>query len=138
MKKTLVYIGILLVIVACSTQKKVTERNHATIEVATEDSLEYELETFDSKFETWYMLHDSPSQYRSQSYYEGWNRQYVSAWNANPTDLRKSSFFEPIVGYDPTIDYGFELNHKLFYYFQYVEKVLKITIMTGGPHAGNF
>lgn len=138
MKKKLVYIGILLIIVACSTQKKVTERNHATIEVAAEDSLEYELETFDPKFETWYLLHNSPANYHSQSYYEGWNRQYVSAWNANALDFRKSSFFEPIVGYDPTIDYGFELNHKLFYYFQYVEKVLKITIMTGGPHAGNF
>ena len=48
-------------------------------------------------------------------------------------DPRKSSFFEPIIGYDPTVDYGFELNHKLFYYFQYVENVLKIQIMPGGP-----
>jgi len=31
-----------------------------------------------------------------------------------------------------------ELNHKLFYYFQYVEHVLKIQIMSGGPHAAQF
>jgi hypothetical protein len=138
MKKILFWIGVLLVTVACSTQKNAIENKNITVEVATEDSLEYELETFDLKFETWYLLHDSPSQYRSQAYYEGWNRQYVSAWNANGMDPPKSSFFETIVGYDPSVDYGFELNHKLFYYFQYVEKVLKIQIMEGGPHAVPF
>jgi hypothetical protein len=121
MKKLIFWIGVIMVVVACSTHKKVVEIKNKTVEVATEDSLEYELETFDPKFETWYLLHDNPSQCRSQSYYEGWNKQYVSAWNANAMDQRKSSFFETIVGYDPTVDYGFELNHRLFYYFQYVE-----------------
>ncbi|HZL12207.1 MAG TPA: DUF6146 family protein [Prolixibacteraceae bacterium] len=135
MKKIIVWIGIILFVAACSSQKKAVETKHKTIEVATEDSLEYQLETFDQGFESWYLLHDNPSQYHSQSYYEGWNRQYVSAWNANAMDSRKASFFEPIVGYDPTVDYGFELNHQLFYYFLYVENVLKIRIMSGGPKA---
>jgi len=138
MKNIIFWIGFLLFVAACSTQKRVVEIKNKAIEPATEDSLEYDLETFDSKFETWYILHNSPSQYRSQSYYEGWNRQYVSTWNSNAMDSRRNSFFEPIVGYDPTVDYGFELNHKLFYYFQYVENVLKIQIMTGGPKAVRF
>lgn len=138
MKKTVFWIGILGIVVACSTTKKAVEIKNNPVEVAPDDSLEYELETFDTKFETWYMLHDSPALYHSQSYYEGWNRQYVSAWNTNAMNARKSSFFETIVGYDPTVDYGFELNHKLFYYFQYVEHVLKIQIMTGGPKAVHF
>jgi len=33
------------------------------------------------------------------------------------------------------VDYGIEINHELFYYFQYVEQVLKIQIMPGGPRA---
>ncbi len=133
--KQIVFISIaLLFILACSTQKGVVkiEENKEEI-VAVEDSLEYQLETFDAKFETWYSLHDNPSQYRSQQYYENWNRQYVNAWNYNSTQPGKRSFFEPIVGYEPNVDYGFELNHKLFYYFQYVERVLKIDIMPGGP-----
>lgn len=138
MKKTVFWIGILGIVVACSTPKKAVEIKNNPVEVAPDDSLEYELETFDTKFETWYMLHDSPALYHSQTYYEGWNRQYVSAWNTNAMNARKSSFFETIVGYDPTVDYGFELNHKLFYYFQYVEHVLKIQIMTGGPKAVHF
>jgi len=133
MKKLLFWMGIMVIVVACSTQKRITKTDARTIEVETDDSLEYELETFDSEFESWYLLHNGPAEYRSKSYYEYWNRQYVSAWNANAMQHDRKSFFEPIVGYDPTIDYGFELNHKLFYYFQYVENILKISIMPGGP-----
>jgi hypothetical protein len=135
--KQIIFINIaLLFVLACSTQKgivKIEENNEEM--VAVEDSLEYQLETFDAKFETWYALHDNPSQYRLQEYYENWNRQYVNAWNYNSTQPGKRSFFEPIVGYEPNVDYGFELNHKLFYYFQYVERVLKIEIMPGGPRS---
>jgi len=135
MKKIIFWIGLILVIVACSTQKKVVEKIDKPLEIATDDSLEYELQTFDTNFETWYVLHNTPAQTRSQTYYEGWNRRYVDSWNFNATDMQKGSFFEPIVGYDPTRDYGFELNHKLFYYFQHVENVLKIQIIAGGPKA---
>ena len=133
MNQKIFWLGIILFIAACSTQKglvTVKSNNEGSI---VEDSLEYELVTFDGKFETWYQMHNSPSMYRSQQYYENWNRQYVSAWNYNAMSGRRNSFFETIVGYESTVDYGFELNHELFYYFQYVEQVLKIQIMPGGP-----
>jgi len=137
MKKTMFWILALVFMAACSTQKAVVkvvkhEENKVAQDTAAQDSVEYELETFDPKFETWYALHNNPSMYHSLSYYENWNRQYVTAWDANAMDPRKSWFFETIIGYDPTVEYGFELNHKLFYYFQYVEHVLKIQIIPGG------
>ncbi len=119
--------------IACSTQRsglKVIENEELTVN----DSIEYELETFDGKFETWYQLHKLPSMYRSLEYYESWNQRYVIAWNTKAMHSG-SSFFEPIVGYDPTEDYGFDLNHELFYYFQYVEKVLGIPIMAVSPNS---
>lgn len=134
MKKVFVFLVILLIVLACSTPKGTVKVEKAEPAVAV-DSLEYGVETFDSKFETWYELHKTPATYRSQQYYESWNKQYVSAWNYKATSGSKNSFFEPIVGYDPTEDYGFDVNHKLFYYFQYVENVLKIEIMPGGPKA---
>jgi hypothetical protein len=134
MKRAIIWLGIIIFILSCSIQKRAAIIESNDIETLEQDSTEYELETFDPKFETWYQLHDSPALYRSQQYYESWNRQYVTVWNYNATDSRKSWFFEPIIGYDPTIDYGFELNHELFYYFQYVEHVLKIQIMSGGPN----
>lgn len=136
MKQILFWLGIILFIVACSTQKGVVKVKSIDEKSVVEDSLEYDLETFDGKFESWYLLHKSPAMYRSQQYYENWNHQYVSAWNYNAVGRRRSSFFEPIIGYEYNIDYGFELNHELFHYFQYVERVLKIQIMPGGPKAG--
>lgn len=135
MKQNLFWLGIIFLIAACSTQKGLVTVKSTIGESSVDDSLEYHLETFDGKFESWYQLHNSPSMYRSQQYYENWNRQYVSAWNFNAMSERKNSFFEPIVGYEYTVDYGFEINHELFYYFQYVEHVLKIQIMPGGPNA---
>jgi hypothetical protein len=137
MKKILSAIGILLVVFACSTQKKSITVNQSEQNATEQDSVEYGIETFDAKFETWYQLQNNPSQYRSQSYYESWNKQYVSAWN-NKALTSRNRFFEPIVGYNPSEDYGFELNHELFYYFQYVENVLKIKIMPQGPKAVQF
>lgn len=135
MKRLMFGIGVLILIAACSTQKGVVKVKTNVDDNAVVDSVEYELETFDSKFEAWYVMHKSPALYHSKSYYENWNRQYVVAWNIKSTNPWKNSFFEPIIGYDPTVDYGFDLNHKLFYYFQYVEHVLKIQIMSGGPKA---
>ncbi len=102
------------------------------------DSIEYGVETFDAKFESWYAMKNSPVNYRSLEYYENWNRQYVQAWNYKAHNGAKNSFFQPIVGYDPNEKYGFDLNHKLFHYFQYVENVLKIEIMPDGPRAVNY
>lgn len=134
MKQLIIVIGFLVIAAACSTQRGFVQVK-GNNELISEDSLSYELETFDLRFESWYLLQKSPALYRSQSYYESWNKIYVNAWNINSISARGNSFFEPIVGYDPTVDYGFELNHQLFYYFQYVEQVLKIKIMPGGPNA---
>jgi hypothetical protein len=127
---------LLLVLAACVSKKGSVKITSAEIENQEADSLEYELVTFDSRFEVWYEMKDSPALYRSLGYYENWNRQYVSAWNTNSLHPGNRIFYEPVIGYEPNVDYGLELNHRLFYYFQYVENVLKIPILAGrGPKA---
>ena len=135
MKRIILIIGVAVFVYACSTQHKAVRIDNIAAEITEEDSVEYELETFDGKFDSWYQMYKSPAMYRSQSYYESWNRQYVTAWNYNAMNSSKSWFFETIIGYEPNTDYGFELNHELFYYFQYVEYVLKTKIMSGGPRS---
>lgn len=121
--------------IACTSQRGLVDIKKNPDAEVPEDSVEYELIIFDVKFDTWYILQDSPARYRSNEYYESWNRRYVSEWNYKAMSPRRYDFFEPIIGYEPTVEYGFELNHKLFYYFQYVEKILKIPILNGGgPH----
>jgi len=131
-------VAVLFTIFACSGPKEAVKIEKNEVETAAKDTVEYELETFDQQFESWYKLHDSPSQYRSKEYYEGWNQRYVSAWNYNATNPRSGWQFETVIGYDPSVDYGLELNHKLFYYFQYVENVLGIPVLSGGPDVVNF
>lgn len=133
MKKTILFIILAVVIASCSAPKNAVKIETNGNEVVQEDSTEYELIVFDSGFESWYLLHNSPARYRSQEYYENWNHQYVNQWNYLSMHSRRRSFFEPIVGYEPGVDYGFELNHKLFYYFQYVERVLRIPILPNRP-----
>lgn len=128
MKKMFYLFIVVASLVACSGPKGMVK-----IEPPQEDSVEYELIVFDSEFETWYMLQNSSARYRSQEYYEGWNRQYVSEWNCLATQPRRRSFFGSIIEYESGVDYGFELNHKLFYYFQYVEHVLCIPILSNNP-----
>ncbi len=135
MKKILFWFTILLLAASCSSQKKLTkEKTKPVVEIAKKDSVEYKLETFDQRFESWYTMQNNRSQYRTQSYYEYWNRQYVAEWNIKAADPIRNPFFETIIGYDPNVNYGFKLNHKLFYYFQYVEHVLKIPILPNGTH----
>lgn len=132
MKNFLILIVIILFAIACSTQKNVVKDKSDDGKEIAADSVEYDMETFDAKFESWYLLRNNPSNYRSLEYYENWNREYVLVWN-NKARTTRDNFFESVVGYDPNEKYGFELNHKLFYYFQYVENVLKIKIMPAGP-----
>jgi hypothetical protein len=132
MKQLFILLAVLTSIWACSGPKGIVKVEKPD-EKTEADSMEYGVETFDSKFETWYTTYKSPAMYRSKEYYQNWNRKYVEAWNYKSTQQGKNSFFEPIVGYNPNEDYGFDANHKLFYYFQYVENVLKIEIMPGGP-----
>ncbi len=134
MKKVIPVLIAILFVVACSTQKAAKKTKRASNVQIENDSTEYAMETFDGKFDSWYEMQKSKATDRSQEYYEQWNQKYVAAWNAKAASGQYGSFFEPISGYEPNIDYGFELNHRLFYYFQYVENVLKIKIMDGGPH----
>ncbi len=133
MKQVLFFMAIIVFAVGCNTQKSAVSVQKNEEGESASDSIEYDVETFDQKFDTWYEYNKNPTKYRSQEYYESWNQQYVTAWNAKCARGGNNWHFEPVVGYDPNEDYGFELNHKLFYYFMYVENVLKIKIVPGGP-----
>jgi hypothetical protein len=123
---------IMLVIASCSGNRKLAKVDIKNQETEDTDSVEYELIIFDPGFESWFISHSKPTWYHSQTYYETWNKQYVISWNQKAINPRYARYFESTIDYDPFTDYGLELNHKLFYYFQYVEKVLKLEILPSG------
>lgn len=87
------------------------------------DDDEYEIQVFDSGFDRWFAIHAKPVSFYSPQYYEMMNRRYVIAWNEKVSThaFRRNSPFEAPINYDPTIDYGLEVNYTLFYYFKYIE-----------------
>jgi len=137
MKRIVILLTIVGLVYACSSQKGTVRENNSKDAENEQESVEYGVETFDAKFKNWYEYYQTPSKYRSQAYYENWNRQYVPVWNAKCANPPEGWRFEPVVGYNSNEDYGFELNHELFYYFMYVENVLNIEILPGGPKVKN-
>jgi hypothetical protein len=131
MMKTLGIAGFLLVMIwACSPQKQIVKIKPTT--VPAKDSTEYELIVLDPPFETWFVLNSGPTRDHSNEYYRSWNSQYVAEWNYHYNSGHKPRIFENYIDYDNTIDYGIELNRKLYYYFRYVEIVLKVPILQSG------
>jgi hypothetical protein len=101
-----------------------------------EEGEEYELIVIDPGFENWFLTTWNTAKDRSVGYYSHWNSQYVSAWNYKASHPQYSRFFDTMINYQPTIDYGIELERKLYYYFRWVDTRKGIPILDSpGPRA---
>ena len=89
------------------------------------DDEEYEVHILDTGFDRWFATNSKPINFYSPQYYQMMNRRYVMAWNEKVSThgFRRNSPFEAPINYDPTIDYGVEVDYKLYYYFKYIEDV---------------
>lgn len=123
---------LLLITAACAVKQPISIREADNQE---SDSVEYELIVFDSGFESWFLSRAKPVNWHEQSWYENWNRQYVQAWNYHNLGARHKELIDGYINYEPDVDYGPEINHKLFYYFMYVEHELGIPVIPDGPRS---
>ncbi|MFH6946329.1 DUF6146 family protein [Flavobacterium sp. FlaQc-50] len=132
--KNAVYILIILgTIIACSTTKANVEqpvtKNVAlsdTVRIAN-DSLEYEVIIIDNGFSTWLASRAFPRNYYSQSYLETKNRLYITEWNNRVLQPQRYSpnLYEMNINYNPTIDYGYEVNYLIYNYMIYFQNTYK-------------
>jgi hypothetical protein len=91
------------------------------------DSVEYELIIFDPAFDSWFFKNRRPIDFFEQSYLESWNSQLVPQWNGAIVSTRNRDCMPATyLDYRPEIDYGKELNYKLFYYFMYIQQSCRI------------
>lgn len=124
---SLLILGLLLA--SCGTQQQTTTQKKETTEAVEEavvianDSLEYEVIIIDPGF-TSYLATAKPMSYYSQPTLESKNRIYVNEWNMRARHpLRYNpNIFENEIDYRPDIDYGMEVNYKLYQYFQFAQK----------------
>ena len=127
MKNTLYFIVFSLFVISCgSSIKPVTNQTSDLPEGAVRianDSLEYEIIIIDVGFETYLNTIAKPANFYSQQFYETKNKYYVTQWNIRASNPLKynSSIYENIINYDFNIDYGLDVNYKLYNYFKFVE-----------------
>jgi hypothetical protein len=119
-------IGILaLMIWACSPLKNATKTS-ATLTQNGQDSTEYSIVIIDPGFDHWYLLNYSPAKDRTNDYYRTKNIVAVENWNYYYRTGKYSNVFDSEIDYRPEVDYGIEVNRKLFWYFDYVTQSYRI------------
>lgn len=126
---TLVFTLVLGTIISCSTSKKLPGATtdsksiaaNDTVRIAN-DSLEYEVIIIDPGFTGWLASRARPRGYYGQPYLENKNRLWVMEWNnrvLNPQ--RYGDMYSMAIDYQPTIDYGYEVNYLLYNYLVYFQ-----------------
>ncbi|GAB1403257.1 hypothetical protein MASR1M74_04350 [Lentimicrobium sp.] len=111
---------------------KSTQKSTATKEVETSvqiDSTDYDIVIMDNKFDRWYLTRFSPAQDRSNTYYQSMNNLAVSNWNHYYNTNRYNWVINNLISYNPSADYGIEVNRKLYWYFKFIEETYRIPLL---------
>tara|TARA_R110000868_G_scaffold104854_6_gene288913 strand:- start:3150 stop:3608 length:459 start_codon:yes stop_codon:yes gene_type:complete len=123
-----------LLFINCSTTKdslSITESEENTFKQVQEDTItissektEYEIIIIEPGFTTWLSSIAKPEGYYSQNFLENRNNIMVLEWNNRV--LQPSRFnpnlYELRIDYSKQIDYGYEVNYKLYNYFIYFQR----------------
>ncbi len=92
-----------------------------TVRIAN-DSLEYEILIIDPGFATFLNSKALPEGYYSLNYLENKNQYLVADYNQRvkqPYNYNRN-IYEQEINYSPSINYGYEVNYKLYNYFLYL------------------
>ncbi len=115
---------------ACSSSPKTNTIKQEEPVVIKNDSLEYEIIIMDPGFSTYLNTIALPSGYFSQVYLQNKNLYYVGIWN---TRVNRPTVFNPniygnIIEYEQHIDYGYDVNYKLFNYFEFAQRKYRMVL----------
>jgi len=118
---------LVMIIWSCNPQKhafsSASERKIIT------DSTEYRIIIIDNDFDTWFLTHATPARDYSNDYYRQWNQIGVSNWNDYFMHDRYHQVISDYINYNSTVDYGIEVNRKLYWYFKYVEEKYGVPVL---------
>ena len=137
-KRTAYYLiapmAMLLLLASCSAQKETIEvsneeqalfnsKGEEPVEIK-DDETEYEIIIIEPGFNAWLNSIAKPEGYYSQSFLENRNAIMVVTWNQRVLQPQRwnPNLYEMQINYDPSIDYGYEVNYKLYNYFIYFQR----------------
>lgn len=127
MKKILIPLFLLMLVWSCFPSHKISST--AITPTIKNDSTEYEIIVIDPGFEHWFLMNFSQTKDRSNEYYRSRNQVGVSNWNNYFTRNRYPGAIDSSIDYDYSVDYGIEVNRKLYWYFKYIEDAFKISLL---------
>lgn len=134
LKQLLLLISFGLLIYACgSSPIKNSKIEKEEPVVIANDSLEYQIIIIDLGFTSFLNSVALPEGYYSQSYLEVRNRVWVLEWNnrfRNPNQFNPN-IYENNIDYLSSVDYGYEVNYKLFNYFLFAQRKYKMNLGGG-------
>jgi len=106
--------------------EEMADKDQDTLRIANEE-LEYEIIIIEPGFNTWLVSIAKPEGYYSQSFLESRNFLYVSEWNRRVINSTQydPNLYEMRIDYQQGIDYGYEVNYKLYNYFIYFQRKYK-------------
>jgi hypothetical protein len=128
MSRNLILLIIVIVIGACSSSREASKKP-VLVSKASQDSTEYQIIIDDLGFDQWYLINFNEAKDHSDEYYRTFNLMTVPRWN----DYFRNGQHERIIGcnieYWPNVEYGIEVNRKLFWYFKYIETTCGIPLL---------
>ena len=130
--KTFIYIFLVFgLLIGCNSSKIINSNNNQDVKDRVEtdtvrianDKLEYEIIIIEPGFNFWLESRAKPEGYYSQSFLENRNRLFVTEWNSRVLRPQRynPNLYEMQIDYQPHIDYGYEVNYKLYNYFIYFQ-----------------
>lgn len=122
-------LGIIALIMGACTSTEKLSQNQTTREIVN-DSTTHKIKFNDWQFDLWYTKFDDPATFRDIEYYQSLNSRYVRKWNARAVDHSKGYWIKPLIINVYEIK-NLEVQHKLFHYFQFLEKVRGIRLDRG-------
>ncbi|MEQ6123145.1 DUF6146 family protein [Pseudotenacibaculum sp. MALMAid0570] len=127
-------LGILVYACSSTSSKNLKiDKNKEEPVVIANDSLEYEVIIFDTGFQAYLSSTAKPMGFYSQTFLENWNRIYVLNWNMRARDPIRfdPNIYGNVIDYDHKINYGMEVNYKLFNYFQFAQRKYRMRLDGG-------
>lgn len=131
--RTRFFIGMIALLILGFSPAKKLSKTSAKLTQKSQDSTEYEILIIAPQFDQWYVLNYSPAKDHPKEYYRGQNLVGVTNWNNFYNSGKYSGIIESLIDYRPDVDYGIEVDHKLYWYFRYIESEFKIRLFNGFP-----
>lgn len=141
MRNIVFVLTIMIIVFSCNSTKKTTngEFNKKPLAQAgdtiklSNDALEYDIIIIEPGYNRWLQSMAKPEGFYTQSYLETRNSRYVQEWNSRVLKPNRfnSNLYELQIDYRQGIDYGYDVNYKLYNYFIYFQNTYNQNLLGG-------